>query len=926
MNRNFVLIPVKPNNRFQKDDFAMKNLFSSLLGLLLVSLLLPHSAVAQDSPALCVDHHGRLVLGLVEPGKKSPLSIKQRYFTFGYFHEIASWKWQPIVTQGYDRKGWPTKVPVGCQDGDRFVYEGRISTCPYRLVLTRPTPETVRAEYVVKIAGEGLSEEEKELRKVSARGILFESVGIGTAPAASFGRAGTDLLGTLSMPDGTVTVKLENGLIERSYLRPEQPSGPGKFRAFAVAGADRDEYRLVLTLTIPRNMSVIFDNRRFAMQSDQHGWREISLAYDSYPLDLGPAVLDPPAGKHGFLTASGNHFYFQQRPGQPVFFAGTTLVHNAKFPTREAAGKLAERLAAMGCNLVRLHHLDYFLPGFGLFDRSAMAAGRTGSFDRELIDRMDYLIYCLKQKGIYIHLDGITARRFLTGDNVIEGTQLTFGLKGSAFLYDEPALMARQREYFEQLWSHFNPYTNLAYKDDPAIITASIINESDSYLHGSLDHHFPPHYRQVYRQMFADWKKRHSVLSDGQRRVEDEFRRDLMAGYFERMTAVLKKLNPVRPVCGTTWIGPERLQLLASYDHTDFTADHPYRNALLNPEELNLFNPAYRHFSYLSLAKRFDQPIMHEEWNSVGVDRAGTMALAMAVMTACDHDITILFSLFHHFDPGVVTRDILGLNIAYDPARAYLLAAMNLAFIRRDYKPNPDEYVYMLTDDMLWGTGTGSLKQKKFEEIYPSFRIASFFGRCSFAFTQEDAAKARQRNPRVIVVSPGHEPASLPGPDVYPIRSGSGELELYWKEGFALGKSPRSKMAVGNWGGRGPINLGDGISLAVADAPRVDAVLTSLSSRPLTEPTRMQLVLVGRVELQGMYTDQNGKFPVAPSTTIVAEPVRATLTLPEHLREIKVWWRTSDNRRGGSVPAQRSASGWTIQLNAPALVYEIESR
>ena len=79
--------------------------------------------------------------------------------------------------------------------------------------------------------------------------------------------------------------------------------------------------------------------------------------HDRAPIDISYLFeAEKPAGKHGFLTVQGDRFVFED--GTPVRFWGTNLNSGAAFPDKDYAVKLAKRLAAYGCNIVRLHQMD----------------------------------------------------------------------------------------------------------------------------------------------------------------------------------------------------------------------------------------------------------------------------------------------------------------------------------------------------------------------------------------------------------------------------------------------------------------------------------------------------------------------------------------------------------------------------------------
>ena len=70
--------------------------------------------------------------------------------------------------------------------------------------------------------------------------------------------------------------------------------------------------------------------------------------HDDVPIDISFVFEDEkPAGKHGFLTAKGRKFVFED--GTEVKFWGVNLNGGACFPEQDYAKKVASRLAQAGC-------------------------------------------------------------------------------------------------------------------------------------------------------------------------------------------------------------------------------------------------------------------------------------------------------------------------------------------------------------------------------------------------------------------------------------------------------------------------------------------------------------------------------------------------------------------------------------------------
>ncbi len=194
-------------------------------------------------------------------------------------------------------------------------------------------------------------------------------------------------------------------------------------------------------------------------------------------------LLDAPAGCHGFVTARDGHFYFED--GKRARFLGFNIATRSNTPSHEDAKKLAARFASMGVNVIRLHAADAPLgDGAGSWSSSRKTPlldydkGTTRLFHPEGLDRFDYLCAALKEKGIYLHIDLIVARAFLAGDELEFSGEVPSCTKRYP-MYNE-RLIELQKEYAKELLCHVNPYTGLALKDDPAVITVQINNEESA--------------------------------------------------------------------------------------------------------------------------------------------------------------------------------------------------------------------------------------------------------------------------------------------------------------------------------------------------------------------------------------------------------------------------------------------------------------
>jgi hypothetical protein len=331
-----------------------------------------------------------------------------------------------------------------------------------------------------------------------------------------------------------------------------------------------------------------------------------NLAADS-PLNIGKLVLDAPAGKHGFVKIQNGHFYFED--GTRAKFWGTNLCFNANFPDKKMAEIMADRIAFFGFNAVRLHHMDDSFESHGIFkdivpDSKDPQMKKTGVLSQRQLDRLDYFIYLLEQRGIYIDMNLLVGRHFTKADGVVDAEK--FGEAAKPVSMFDPKLIELQKQYAKDLLTHFNPYTRKRYADDPAIAIIEITNENSlikswesNKLNGTLfsfiKNPIPPYYTRQLDHLWNEWlnkkygtKNLHSdrpvyqlLYSYSQQSQDDikQFYTDLQSSYFEQMTSFLHKNIGIKvPITGIGGFRtPDDIKSLQTTDFIDFHTywDHP---------------------------------------------------------------------------------------------------------------------------------------------------------------------------------------------------------------------------------------------------------------------------------------------------------------------------------------------------------------
>ncbi len=317
-------------------------------------------------------------------------------------------------------------------------------------------------------------------------------------------------------------------------------------------------------------------------------WHPVHFSWDNAPVDLSD-LLDAPAGKHGFLGVRGSDFIFEDRTR--IRFWGTCMRGMACFPTHEQAPVIAERLSQFGINLVRFE--DWLAPWVNppLF----MNTPDGIQLNPHQIDRLDYFIFQLANRGIY--------------------TYLSFPSELS-----HPELIPM---YDSHIWTHRNRYTGKEYRDDPIIILAELFD--DFFDENTLQP--PPQFYETIEPFWKQWttiKQKEFVPFDRENRTSDmqQFISESMGKLHAEQHHALRSESVKIPMNGLSRF-PQAMYL-PSQTVMDFVSHSAVWNPVfarfrcydnrrmtsLNPyQEPNLF-------SILSFARLKNKPFLVSRWGN----------------------------------------------------------------------------------------------------------------------------------------------------------------------------------------------------------------------------------------------------------------------------------------------------------------------
>ena len=216
-------------------------------------------------------------------------------------------------------------------------------------------------------------------------------------------------------------------------------------------------------------------------------------------------LVEKPAGTHAALQSQGKDFAFED--GTSVKFWG---VDASMAETVQAQERQARFYAKHGINMVRQHPVEGVLG-------SLQSYGRGRRFDAERLDRFDRWFSILKQNGIYMTWSIFYHHVVLPDEGIAPALYNELPDRGAG--KDTYGLATFIREYQDSQWhyaklllEHVNPYTGLAYKDDPALAIVEARNEDSVFFHNPLGEGLVsgesyPHHGARLKEMWQQWVK-----------------------------------------------------------------------------------------------------------------------------------------------------------------------------------------------------------------------------------------------------------------------------------------------------------------------------------------------------------------------------------------------------------------------------------
>jgi len=683
---------------------------------------------------------------------------------------------------------------------------------------------------------------------------------------------------------------------------------PGSAQEATIAAGTGSECTFALALDA--GLQVVLDEDAVADQTDTSSWVPYTLPWDSCPVDVSFLTTEE-AGAQGFVTCRDGRFVFSNT-GRPVRFWGTTFSAGANFPTHEQSERIAKRLKRFGINMIRTHHADTDWGERSLIDKTQ---NDSRHFDAENVDRFDYLIYCLKRAGIYVYLDQLVNRKFKPGDEIPGYEAIADNRSAKPYSNFDERLIELQKEFSKNLWTHANPYTKLAYKDDPAIALMEFANENDVFTQGITDEPFRSNLEQRYRAWAGEWGVELPAEKVDFTKWTDpmvRFLAEVQASFYAEMERYLRDEVGVKvPMTGSNW--SRNAALLWALKDRPFTDSHTYwdhprsdgsfGNNAQTPSRSNTIGG-------LAFNSMLGKPFFVSEWDQPWPNewRAEYPLLIAAAAALQDWGGLTVYTYRHSSQVPIDTLSG-AFETFNDPARFGLFPTAALLFRRADVDVAKETVIFTIPEDQALSANSPGP-----------------WGKCGLTDGLCEEHRARvvlgEAPPNAGRVAPLGE-TLLPG-DATSVRSDTGQLYRSWADRYGTIDTPRAKAVYGFPGGRGDIAL-SGVTFNV-ETEFATVALASLTDQPIADSSHLLLTAVGRAENSGMkYNALRRRLIDKGAGPILVEPITGTVTLRTRQTEMTVKPILPDGTRGDALPTsyEDGVLRFRIGPEARTMYYEV---
>ncbi len=647
---------------------------------------------------------------------------------------------------------------------------------------------------------------------------------------------------TLGTPElGTVQLRFESA--KRTIRTFQERGRQDVIRAMLLEGdVPKGSYEASLRITLPDEARWLPSLQERYGPANPARWHPATLTWNDWPVDLSRLnEAHGPAGSHGHLEVRGDALVFAD--GTPARFWGTNITAQTLFEGGNAdIERQADRLSALGYNLVRLHHHDVGWIQRNVFDRSG---GTTQALDDGALERLDWWIKCLRDRGIYVWIDLHVGRRFLPGDGISGFDEMNRGplpQEGKGFNYVNPRVEKLMQRFAKQYLSRRNRHTGASWAKDPAILGVLVTNEND------LTEHFgaaflPDKGRPLHGALYKDRaQKIANALGLPMQQAKKVWRpgpgKVLLAEMQHRFDARsiehLRTLGVQAPIATTNFWGHEHLFSLPPLTTGDMIDVHAYGDA-----EAPSTNPRYTAswVHEIAMAQVAGKPLTVTEWSvsAPAADRftAPLWMASLGALQGWDAMMAFCYNMGPNTEPQRINRRVTWT----DPSLLALAPAAALLYRRGDVRPAQKTYVLRPSVAQVWNEARNASNSAALRTLPEQSKVVLELP----DHPQLDWDRPVRAAADAIEVT-DLDRDFLPA-DARAVESDTGELRRDWVAGVQTIDTARTQAASG-WIGGLRVELADVV--VEIETPKAAVVVSALDDQPIATSELLLVTAVAR--------------------------------------------------------------------------------
>ena len=674
-------------------------------------------------------------------------------------------------------------------------------------------------------------------------------------------------------------------------------------------------YWAVYGITLGSKKRIIPTETTF-LRVAQHGkdWNNLAFANETVK---GSAIdfsflLDAPAGKYGrALPAPDGTFRFAN--GKRLKLFGPNICHTmSTLDSKEYIDKLADQLACTGYNSARIH----FASEGEVYDKDD-----PDKLNPDKLDKLDYLFYALKKRGIYYTTDIWAGKRLkkLGGINA-----------NVAFVFDKD-LREEWKKNARMIFLRKNPYTGLSLAEDPAMVFSNLMNEDNVMVHWNNSRETRELVLKCFKKYVAENKLQNTAAGPENPAFMDFLIQSQIKAHAEMIKFVREELKTPLPLTSLNFHNEAYLTpMREQYDCVDthYYISHPIFSGKpwYSPRfyhiECSTWNMAYL-ARIMFMRRYFGKPFVVTEYNVCKPNFYRSECAPQMGSYSALQDWDAIYRFCYSHSRRRVQKCMYAIDdfeVVADPVKQFgerLTAAM---FLRGDVKAAPKRYIWKYSRDTVKNGGS---------YYYPL--DMSYLG----LIQQVGTAVAEGKVDKDIKDINGTDFSQADSADAAEwknavkngvVRSSTGEIDIDAKKKFFRTVTPKTESLLLEKGSlKGKVLEVSGVDIFQ------NVALISVDGKPLKSSSRMLLIHLtditntgSRVEFTG--TRASTKFLGRLPLLVRNAKSKVTLNIPTD--GFAVYALSADGARLGKVKCKITKNKLTFTANTAmfkdgVMAYEI---